>query len=72
MSLVFFPFISKRFNNRNLYVFFSAFWAMSYAVMPLGHLAATAPIEEGKKDVLVWFVIGIILLPIRLAVMVAP
>ena len=72
MSLAFFPFISKRFNNRNLYVFFSAFWALSYAVMPIGHLAAVAPLEESKRDVLVWFVIAIILFPIKLAVMCAP
>lgn len=74
MSLAFFPFIQRRFNNRRLYILFSAFWALGFAVMPIGHLAATIPVggDESKRGVLVWIAIALILLPIRLAVNVSP
>lgn len=58
-----------------MYIFFSAFWALGSALMPVGHLAAALPVSdhngERRRNLLVWGAIVLILLPLRLAVNVS-
>ncbi|KAF8318103.1 MFS general substrate transporter, partial [Clavulina sp. PMI_390] len=71
IALVLFPFVQRRYNNRLLYMIFSCFWAITFALAPLGHLAATVP-DEAKRTPLLWGTITLILLPIRLGISCAP
>ncbi|KAF8299928.1 MFS general substrate transporter [Clavulina sp. PMI_390] len=66
-----FPHIQRRFNNRLAYTFFAAFWAVAFAMMPLGNLMARAA-ERVGDETLVWIATTLILAPVRLAVYVYP
>ena len=73
-SLVFFPFIQQRFNNRRLYTIFCAFWALAFVLMPLGNFAARLPMggDYAKQDAIAWAAIVAILIPVRFAMNVFP
>jgi len=66
--------MQRRFNNRHLYAFFSSFFALVYAIMPIGNLAARLSMggDQAKKDAVGWAAIVLILIPIRIAVNVFP
>lgn len=75
LSLALFPYLQRRFNNRRMYIFFSAFWALAFALMPTGHLAALIPASSNggtqKRDAFVWLAIALIMVPLRLGVNVS-
>lgn len=75
LSLALFPYLQRRFNNRRMYIFFSAFWALAFALMPAGHLAAMIPasLDGGtqRRDAFVWLAIALIMVPLRLGVNVS-
>lgn len=74
ISLSIFPYLQRRFNNRRMYTFFSVFWALAFALMPIGNLAARLPMggDQHKQDLAIWSAIALILIPIRIAVVVYP
>ena len=74
VSLLVFPYIQRRFNNRRMYTFFSAFWAIVFGLMPIGNFAARLPMggDQAKKDAVAWAAIILILIPLRIAVNVYP
>jgi hypothetical protein len=57
-----------------MYTFFSAFWALVFALMPVGNFAARLPMggDQAKKDAVTWAAIVLILIPLRVAVNVYP
>lgn len=68
-ALLFFPYIQRRFNNRRLYAFFTAFYIVVFCFMPLGNIAARLPMggDAKKQESVLWVAIIAILVPIRLA-----
>ena len=73
-SLVFFPFIQQRFNNRRLYTNFCAFWPLAFVLMPIGNFAARLPMggDPARQDAIAWAAIVAILIPVRFAMNVFP
>lgn len=74
VSIVIFPWIQRRFNNRKLYTVLVAFWWIPFGLIPLGHLAAKRgeSMPERKADALSWAAIIVILIPVKIAVNVYP
>lgn len=74
VSLSVFPYLQRRFNNRRMYTFFSAFWAMIFVIMPIGNIAARLSMggDQHKQNLIVWAAIALILTPLRIAVIVGP
>ncbi|KAF8299921.1 MFS general substrate transporter [Clavulina sp. PMI_390] len=69
-SLIVFPYIQHRFNNRHLYAFFATLTPITFALMPIGNLAARW--THGTNDGWLWVAIAIILIPTRMAVNLYP
>ncbi|KAF8299932.1 MFS general substrate transporter [Clavulina sp. PMI_390] len=73
-SLVIFPRIQRRFNNRSLYNVLACFWPIAYAMMPIGNLIARwaegLPPNEGQAWM--WVAIAMILTPMRAAMNLYP
>ncbi|KAF8310792.1 MFS general substrate transporter [Clavulina sp. PMI_390] len=72
ISLVVFPRLQRRFNNRLMYTFFAAFFPIAYAMMPMGNLMARLAKKEGNSEALIWVAIVLIIAPIRIGVNVFP
>ncbi|KAF8299924.1 MFS general substrate transporter [Clavulina sp. PMI_390] len=76
-ALFIFPRIQRRFNNRQLYTFFSGFWPITFALMPVGNLAArwVKQVESKGKpamEVWLWGAFIMILAPKMIAVNLYP
>ncbi|KAF8299925.1 MFS general substrate transporter [Clavulina sp. PMI_390] len=76
-ALSIFPHIQRRFNNRHLYTFFSVFWPITYALMPMGNLVARRVKRADTKGGVaaegwLWAAIAMILTPEKIAVNLYP
>jgi len=73
---VIFPVIQRKYNNRRLYILFTAAWAVAFFFLPLGNIVAKLMDAEGvterMQNRVMWGVIGVLLLPNRVAVNVYP
>lgn len=76
VGILIFPYLSRRFNIRKMYITAMSAFILAFALMPLGNLAARTRWVLGNAEknarvrgAMTWMAIGAILAPVRVAVL---